>query len=270
MNVQADLRSKFYDSLLQWVLKVSEGATGGFLVGLNGPQGVGKSTLCAALCELLAARGKRALAISIDDFYLTHEQQLALAASHPGNPFLQQRGYPGTHDLELGAKVLSWLKQGEDRSLRLPRYNKAAFLGEGDRFSFENWPQVALPVDIVLLEGWMLGFPSVSSSALPNEHLREVNEQLAAYSLWNEKLDAFVQLDPEDHLFVLDWRVEAEQKMRAQGKGGMSDEAIRAYVQKFLPAYEIYLPALRLNPPLADKVLRVRIGKNRLPVDWNF
>lgn len=32
---------------------------------------------------------------SIDDFYLTHEDQVRLAASQPDNKLLQHRGQPG-------------------------------------------------------------------------------------------------------------------------------------------------------------------------------
>jgi D-glycerate 3-kinase len=67
-----------------------------FIVGLNGIQGVGKTTLVRALAETLDQREKlRTLVVSIDDFYLTHSDQLALAAAHPANALVQYRGEPG-------------------------------------------------------------------------------------------------------------------------------------------------------------------------------
>lgn len=67
-----------------------------FIVGINGVQGVGKTTLVRALAETLQGReGLSTLVVSIDDFYLTHADQLALAAAHPDNALVQYRGQPG-------------------------------------------------------------------------------------------------------------------------------------------------------------------------------
>lgn len=67
-----------------------------FIIGLNGVQGVGKTTLVRALAETLQGReGLPTLVVSIDDFYLTHAEQLALAAAHPDNGLVQYRGEPG-------------------------------------------------------------------------------------------------------------------------------------------------------------------------------
>jgi D-glycerate 3-kinase len=67
-----------------------------FIIGLNGIQGVGKTTLVRTLAEALQGReGLPTLVISIDDFYLRHEDQLALAATHPDNALVQYRGEPG-------------------------------------------------------------------------------------------------------------------------------------------------------------------------------
>lgn len=66
------------------------------VVGLNGVQGVGKTTLVAALTAALAQAGVPAVACSIDDFYLTREDQVALARAHPDNALVQHRGQPST------------------------------------------------------------------------------------------------------------------------------------------------------------------------------
>src|SRR5258708_4585733 len=67
-----------------------------FIIGLNGVQGVGKTTLVKALEQSLSDRKCiDTLVCSIDDFYLGHNDQLALAASHPTNLLIQHRGEPG-------------------------------------------------------------------------------------------------------------------------------------------------------------------------------
>lgn len=51
-----------------------------FVIGVSGPQGGGKSTLAARLVAALSDAGLRAATVSIDDFYLTHAAQRALAS----------------------------------------------------------------------------------------------------------------------------------------------------------------------------------------------
>lgn len=67
-----------------------------FVIGLNGVQGVGKTTLVRRLAETLRQdEHLETLVCSIDDFYLAHEDQVALAASVPDNALVQVRGEPG-------------------------------------------------------------------------------------------------------------------------------------------------------------------------------
>jgi len=66
-----------------------------FFIGLNGVQGAGKTTLVSALDRTLRARGLEVLVCSIDDLYLTHEDQVKLAEQQRGNPLVQHRGEPG-------------------------------------------------------------------------------------------------------------------------------------------------------------------------------
>lgn len=67
------------------------------IIGLNGIQGVGKSTLVVPLAEALERKGIPTLVCSIDDFYLAHEDQVALARANPDNALWQVRGEPGMY-----------------------------------------------------------------------------------------------------------------------------------------------------------------------------
>ena len=239
----------------------------GFIVGINAPQGGGKSTLTSYLVQLFGWSGLRAVTLSIDDFYLTRAQQVRLASDFPDNPYLQQRGYPGTHDVSLGAEILSRLKQAEPGArLSLPRYDKSQHQGQGDRAPVTQWTEIELPVDIVLVEGWMLGFRPLSPSSVTDPHLQQINRLLDQYTHWHSLLDSFVYIRPDDPSHVLDWRSEAEERMKAKGLPGMSASEVRAYAEKFLPAYRLYGPQLAVNPPVSDGILQIDIGKNRLPV----
>ncbi len=240
----------------------------GFIVGINAPQGGGKSTLTSYLVQLFDWSGLRAVTLSIDDFYLTRAEQVRLATDFPGNPYLQQRGYPGTHDVALGAEILSRLKQADPGSrLLLPRYDKSQHQGQGDRADPALWPEIAMPVDIVLVEGWMLGFQPVAPQVVTDPHLQQINKLLGQYTAWHSLLDNFVYIRPDDPAHVLEWRSEAEERMKAKGLPGMSASEVRAYAEKFLPAYRMYGPQLALTPPVSQGFLQIDIGKNRLPLD---
>ncbi len=236
-----------------------------FVMGINGPQGCGKSTLTSVLVHLLSMIGFRSVSLSIDDFYLTRKEQIALAQKFPNNRFLQQRGYPGTHDIELGFSTLQALKTiSEDQSVSLPRYDKSKYQGQGDRMPRSQWQQVFGPLDFIFFEGWMLGFTSAPAHHLPDSELGKINELLGEYKPWHDLLDGFLQLAPLDPNFVIQWRVEAEERARDQGKAGMSRTEIAAYIHKFMPAYKIYLPELLKSPPVRDCYLQLILLESRL------
>ncbi|MBI3441317.1 MAG: hypothetical protein HY052_05895 [Proteobacteria bacterium] len=211
------------------------------MVGIQAPQGAGKTTMVTHLLSLLPILGLRGAAVSIDDFYLTHEEQVRLAAKHPGNPYLEHRGYPGTHDILLGEKTLTALSTiSPGKTIFVPLYDKSAHGGRGDRAPMAEWRSVTGPLDMVLVEGWMLGFEKKPDTHLTDPRLISSNHALAAYDRWHALLHAFIVIRATDPSFVLRWRVEAEEEMKARGRPGLSREAIEDYVRRFLPAYDIW------------------------------
>jgi len=169
-----------------------------------------KSTLAAGLVEALGSLGHRGATVSIDDFYLTHEEQRALAARHAGNPYLCYRGYPGTHDVALGSRVITSLKTlGPGAETLVPAYDKSAHDGRGDRAPRSAWRRVVGSLDVLIVEGWLLGFTPVDADAL-EPALRAPNAMLAAYAAWNDALDGFVRLDVASLETVVAWRRSSE------------------------------------------------------------
>jgi D-glycerate 3-kinase len=234
------------------------------VLGIQGPQGGGKSTLAAALVRAFGEVGARGVAVSIDDFYLTHDEQRALAARHPGNPCLQYRGYPGTHEVDLGTRVIDELVAlGPGAEARVPVYDKSAHGGRGDRAPREAWRPVTGPLDLLIVEGWMLGFSPVDEASLPPD-LRAPNALLAPYAAWHRRLDAFVSLQVSPIETVVRWRVDAERARRAQGETALGDEDARDYIERFVPAYHAYLPALTAHPPCTDHRI-IHLGEDRQP-----
>jgi D-glycerate 3-kinase len=126
-------------------------------IGLSAVQGCGKTTLVRFLTDRFAADGLVCAAVSFDDFYLTGADQDAVAAAHPDNPLLQVRGNAGTHDLALGTETIARLLRREV-GVNVPRYDKSARSGRGDRAPITEWTRVEQAPDVVLLEGWMAGF----------------------------------------------------------------------------------------------------------------
>lgn len=265
--------SPLYAEVLQFCLaQRAAQARRPLIVGVQGPQGAGKSTLTRALIDALPAQGLSGLTVSIDDFYLTRSEQLAIAAANPGNRYLEHRGYPGTHDVALGERTLSEIAgratvDGErltvdgQRSVRVPRYDKSAHGGRGDRAPESEWGHIDLPIDLVFVEGWMLGFTPVDEASLSDQYLVPANRALAEYHRWYQHIDVWVVLRALDPNYVLTWRVEAEERMKASGKPGLSREDIEDYIRRFLPAYQTWggAPA---NVP-ADKKIEISVSLGR-------
>ncbi|KLU82707.1 hypothetical protein MAPG_01776 [Magnaporthiopsis poae ATCC 64411] len=278
-------------------LQQQEDGAGGpkrpFIIGLNGVQGVGKTTLVRALAETLQQREMlRTLVISIDDFYLTHSAQLALAEAHPDNSLVQYRGEPGTHDIDLLTTFFAAIRQG--RPTKVPQYDKAAFNGLGDRVPESQWRTVNESPDstiqVVLIEGWCVGFRALPEAEVEArwragrsrtlhmhklEHLQLVNANLRRYdAAVTDLLDAFVHVDAEDLSCVYGWRLEQEAQLRSERGGGssggagagMSDEQVVRFVDAYFPAYELFSDGVRagvLLPGRPGFQLRLVVDKDR-------
>ena len=235
-----------YEPLAAWLRPRLDSNTP-FLLGINGAQGTGKSTLAAYLALALGESGQRNVAIlSIDDFYLTKAERRQLAQTV--HPLLATRGVPGTHDVPMLRDCLSRLralKAGE--RCRLPRFDKAA----DDRADEASWPAVSGPVDLVILEGWCVGSTAETATTLEQpvnalEATRDadgrwrgyVNERLATdYADVFQGLDALVFLQAPGFDAILRWRVEQEQKLAAaagtNGAGIMSPDEVAEFIQYF-------------------------------------
>ena len=273
-------------------------------IGLSAPQGRGKTTLVDFLADRFAADSLACAAVSFDDFYLTGKAQDDLAAGHADNPLFQVRGNAGTHDVPLGTETLRTLIGGpgaaQQGSTRVVQYDKSARGGRGDRAVEDAWTHQRLPLDMVLLEGWMAGFkplPATANVLQAQPGLQEVNSRLGAYDAWHDQMDAWVIVaaDRPEHVFswrlqaptspyiplhpltphstspyVFSWRLQAEQAMAARGKPGMTDAQVRDFVDRYMPAYQAYLPALHdaaTDGGVDGKpTLRIDVDGSRSPV----
>jgi D-glycerate 3-kinase len=265
-------RSRFTHELflpvLFWLMRMAgQLAPRPLIAGISAPQGAGKSMLGRLLVPLLEEHGYRACALSIDDFYLTHAEQERLAAAHPGNPYLRYRGYPGTHDVRLGSATLEALRSCPvGAEVRLPRYDKSLHAGRGDRLPAEHWSPVSGPLDIVLVEGWMLGFQPLPPERISDPQLRAPNELLRGYDAWERFIDVLVILRTRDPESIVRWRIEAEESMKASGRPGLDRSAAEDYIRRFLPAYALYAASVTHGWWAPDRQLELVLGPDRLPV----
>jgi len=232
-------------------------------IGIEAPQGLGKSTLVDVLQTLI----DNSVVLSLDDLYLPREEQQDLGQKkHPGNPLLTFRGNPGTHDLPLARETIKKLKSineglGDGQTtVALPRYNKKACNGRGDRLPREDWPSVSGPTDIVILEGWCLGFErprefeSLISSVDARVYFAPINEYLMEYeSVFNNVIDSWMIIKAGDWRWAYEWRQEQERK----NNGGLTDAQVRDFVDRFAPTYDACLQNLH------DKVESKRLEDSR-------
>lgn len=279
-----------------------------FVLGLSGMQGSGKSTWAESLAgRLRSAHQLKTLILSLDDLYHTHENLVRIREQNSSNKVFRNRGQPGTHDEILAKQFFSSLLAGE--AVDVPAFDKSRFDGEGDRVPLSEWEHVSPspPVDVIIFEGWCVGFQAISDEQLgerwaaskqvdtatvdkdtlstmlmrthPLEHLKVVNDNLRRYNetfMGPETFDYFVHLDTEHLHNVYRWRIQQEEALRAVKGTGQTDEQVIAFVQVYMPAYEIYLDRLRQEAFPAGRhgtqgrrQLRVCLDENRGVVSMN-
>lgn len=235
------------------------------VVGINGAQGSGKTTLCRFLAELLLPElGLSAITLSLDNLYLTHAERQQLAGTT--HPLLATRGVPGTHDVDLGIQLIASLLAGEER-LPLPCFDKS----RDDRVPPAQWPVVSPPFDIVLFEGWCVGARPQDEAALaaPVNALerdedpdgswrRSVNAALAgSYQRLFATIDMLVILVPPDFDSVLANRRLQEHKLAAKVGAGdrvMDDAALVRFVQHY---ERLTRHMMATMPTVADVIVRL-------------
>ena len=238
----------WFDPLAQTLARYQRDANRPLLAALNGCQGAGKTTLCDYLCGALSGEhALRAVALSLDDFYLTRTERQALASSV--HPLLVTRGVPGTHDMGLLRQTLdSLLNPAAGGPVAIPRFDKAA----DDRTPDAGWERVERPLHVILLEGWCLGaipepedVRAIPVNALerdedPEGRWREyVNAALEhEFQPLYARVDQWIMLCAPSFDCVFEWRREQERKLAAslapgQVTGLMDDAALRRFIQHY-------------------------------------
>ena len=245
-----------------------------FVVGLCGAQGSGKSTVAEEVARRLRARARKVAVLALDDLYLPRIEREKLASVHP---LMATRGVPGTHDVQLGKKIIAACSM--PGRVAIPRFSKAS----DDRLPSEEWTEISTPVDIIIFEGWCVGARPQAAERLfdPVNKLEENEDPQRYWRTWSNvelgghyqdlfaAIDHLVLLAAPNFDIVARWRREQEHELRERLEAAgfdatqaMSDIEINRFVQYYQRITEHILGEMpnRTN-------LYVGLDVDRRPVD---
>lgn len=254
----------FFVPLARELVNLHQNENKPIMVGINGAQGSGKSTLSDLLIEILSQKYTiNAVSLSLDDFYYTHSERQHLA--HNIHPLLATRGVPGTHDIMLAHDTLNALLSHDGaHTIAVPRFNKAT----DDRFPTDQWSQITSKPAIIILEGWCIGATAQDESQLqipanPLEAKEDsqgvwreyVNQQLhSLYEPLFSRLDCTIMLKAPSFECVYNWRLEQEEKLiqklsdkKEANNQTMSPAEIARFIQHYQRITEHLLQTLPLT-----------------------
>jgi D-glycerate 3-kinase len=238
------------------------------VIGIQGPQAAGKTTLTRLLERVLGDVAALSVAsLSIDDLYLTRAERSELATRV--HPLFSTRGVPGTHDVALGVRLLSSLTR--PGATAIPRFDKT----RDDRAPKSAWPIVQGPCDVVLFEGLWIGLPPLDEATLsPAINALEANED--AELVWRRyatralahtypalfaRCQLLVHFQVPDFACVKRWRSAAEHALRARLEAQGADVSRLmddAALARFFDHYERFTAhAMAAMPARADLILRL-------------
>lgn len=186
---------------------------------ISGPVGAGKSTVAGAVAGALANVGMHAVALSLDDFYLSRTER-----ERRGIPW---RAAPGSHDIDLMVETLAAVQDGA-QPLFLPRFDPS----RDDRSADECLEKVP---DVVLFDGWIIGYGG------------QGYERILPYLDWHLHLAV-----PKD--VARDRRFARETKLREETGRAFTPEQMQQFWDEVLgPGIDTWVPA---SAEHADVVVR--------------
>ena len=253
--------SKKYISqfIIPIINKINNSKDNKFLIA--GSQGAGKSTLAKIFKLVLEnAYKKKVMLLSIDDYYLSKNKRNKLSKNI--HPLLITRGVPGTHDIvALKNDIINFQKK--KFPIITPKFNKL----KDDISSKKN---IIKNAEILLLEGWCCGSPSINKKYLfqninrletifdKNKKWRQYyNSQLMKdYKKVFSLFDQQIYIQPPSFSYILKWRYAQEKNnaLKSRNKDFMNKKDL----QKFIQHYEKLTKwMMKTMPAKADILIKI-------------
>ena len=239
----------------------SKGKT--IIVGIQGGQGTGKTTIVQVLEKQLKKKGFKVQSFSIDDFYKSYAERKKLQEKYPTNPFYHiSRGLPGTHRVKFLLETLKKAKAGKD--FEIPIFDKSLYDGKGD--VLPKTKKAKGRQDFVILEGWCVGIPEVSSQKFvdickKNDiNIEKLDPKLKEHKvvltflkeyqpIW-KLLDYQIMLKADSPEVHKKWRLLQEKRLKTANGMGMNKQQVHAFVEPFLPftyvCYDLIKPDVKV------------------------
>ena len=260
--------TEYFNAYAHRLAHLAEASSRPIIVGLNGAQGSGKSTLSQYLSQIMPMQlGVDCHVLSIDDFYLSKAKRKRLAASV--HPLLAIRGVPGTHDVPRLLDALTGFIEPGVQSVAVPVFDKL----KDDRTRKVHKIQKSAKPTVILFEGWCVGIPPqrqlalsvpMSSFEFSNDNngvwRSYVNERLGGdYVDIFKLLDRLSMLKPPCFEAVYDWRVDQEIRLVARRRQDSNDTSVRGMsvkqVGEFVENFRrLTCHAIEVLPHLADEI----------------
>ena len=232
--------SKKYISqfIIPIINKINNSKDNKFIIA--GSQGAGKSTLAKIFKLVLEnAYKKKVMLLSIDDYYLSKNKRNKLSKNI--HPLLITRGVPGTHDIvALKNDIINFQKK--KFPISTPRFNKL----KDDISSKKN---IIKNAEILLLEGWCCGSPSINKKYLfqninrletifdKNKKWRQYyNSQLMKdYKKVFSLFDQQIYIQPPSFSYILKWRFAQEKNnaLKSRNKDFMNKKDLQTFIQHY-------------------------------------
>jgi len=253
--------SKKYISqfIIPIINKINNSKNNKFIIA--GSQGAGKSTL-AKIFKLVLENvyKKKVMLLSIDDYYLSKNKRNKL--SKKIHPLLITRGVPGTHDIvALKKDIINFQKN--NFPITTPRFNKL-------KDDISSKKKIIKNAEILLLEGWCCGSPSINKEYLFQninrlETILDKNKKWRQY--YNSQLkkdykkvfslfDQQIYIQPPSFNYILKWRYAQERNNALRSRN--SDFINKSDLQNFIQHFEKLTKwMIKTMPAKADILIKI-------------
>lgn len=195
------------------------------IIGIHGPQGVGKTSLNKFLKKNLNNKEFNVIFLSLDDFYLEKKDMKNFLNNSKDNLY-QYRGFPGTHDINLLYNTL--INLINNKSTLLPVFDKSIDNGFGDRVKYNEFSE---KYNVIIFEGWMIGYKPFEK--IENEYFL-FNENLKKYKKIQDLVTQWINIETNNLNNIIEWRFSAEPK------NGMNKKKFLEFIEPYFKIYNKY------------------------------